>query len=41
MVVLPDKTTVWLNAMSSLKFPVTFLNAAERRITLTGEAIFR
>ncbi|SFO84865.1 FecR family protein [Chitinophaga sp. YR627] len=41
MVVLPDKTTVWLNAMSSLKFPVTFANATERRITLTGEAYFQ
>ena len=41
MVMLPDKTTVWLNAMSSLKFPVTFLHASERRIELTGEAYFR
>ncbi|PWV47676.1 FecR family protein [Chitinophaga sp. S165] len=39
-VVLPDKTTVWLNAMSSVKFPVTFLNASERRVELTGEAYF-
>lgn len=41
MVVLPDKTTVWLNAMSSLKFPVSFLHASERRVELTGEAYFQ
>jgi ferric-dicitrate binding protein FerR (iron transport regulator) len=40
MVVLPDKTTVWLNAKSSLKFPVTFKNAKERYVELTGEAYF-
>jgi transmembrane sensor len=40
MIVLPDKTTVWLNAKSSLKFPVTFQNAQERHVELTGEAYF-
>ena len=40
MVVLPDKTTVWLNAKSSLKFPVTFQHATERHVELTGEAYF-
>jgi ferric-dicitrate binding protein FerR (iron transport regulator) len=40
MVVLPDKTTVWLNAKSSLKYPVTFQNTRERYVELTGEAYF-
>lgn len=40
MVVLPDKTTVWLNAKSSIKFPVSFINARERLVELTGEAYF-
>lgn len=37
--VLPDGTKVWLNAMSSLKFPHTF-SPHERKVQLTGEAYF-
>ncbi len=37
--VLPDGTEVWLNAASSLRYPVSF-NAAERVVELTGEAYF-
>ncbi|HEY0271564.1 MAG TPA: FecR family protein [Chitinophaga sp.] len=40
MIVLPDQTTVYLNALSSLTFPVTFAHAAERRVTLSGEGYF-
>ncbi|HWW39867.1 FecR family protein [Pedobacter sp.] len=36
---LPDGTRVWLNAASSLKYPVQFV-AEERRVQLTGEAYF-
>lgn len=36
---LPDGTRVWLNAASSLKYPVQFV-ATERRVQLTGEAYF-
>lgn len=36
---LPDGSKVWLNAMSSLKYPTLF-SRGERRITLTGEAYF-
>jgi len=36
---LPDGTRVWLNASSSLKFPVQF-TSEERRVELTGEAYF-
>lgn len=38
-VVLPDGTHVWLNALSSVKFPSAF-TGAERDVTLTGEAYF-
>jgi transmembrane sensor len=38
-VVLPDGSHVWLNAASSLKFPVSF-RGRERRVELTGEAYF-
>ena len=36
---LPDGTLVWLNAASSLTYPVTF-SGKERQIKLTGEAYF-
>jgi len=36
-VVLPDGTKVWLNAVSSLRFPSSF-NGKERVVQLTGEA---
>ncbi|GGA96343.1 FecR family protein [Mucilaginibacter rubeus] len=39
-VVLPDGSRVWLNAYSSLKFPVSFANRNERRVELSGEAYF-
>ncbi|UPK68121.1 FecR family protein [Chitinophaga filiformis] len=37
--VLADGTRVWLNAASSVTYPVTF-NGAEREVTITGEAYF-
>lgn len=36
---LPDGTRVWLNAASSLTYPVEF-TGKERQVTLTGEAYF-
>lgn len=36
---LPDGSKVWLNAESTLKYPVIF-NYAERSVTLSGEAYF-
>jgi ferric-dicitrate binding protein FerR (iron transport regulator) len=36
---LPDGSQVWLNAASSLRFPVAF-SGGERRVELTGEAYF-
>ncbi|PUZ25539.1 iron dicitrate transport regulator FecR [Chitinophaga parva] len=39
-IVLPDQTTVWLNSMSSLRFPVSFSHTKERRVELTGEGYF-
>ncbi|WP_276481548.1 FecR family protein [Paraflavitalea pollutisoli] len=38
--VLPDGSTVRLNAMSSLRYPLQF-TGKERAVTLTGEAIFQ
>jgi transmembrane sensor len=38
-VVLPDGTKVWLNALSSLKFPVSF-DGEYRTVQLTGEGYF-
>lgn len=38
-VLLPDSTRVWLNAASSLRYPVGFSDK-ERRVELTGEAYF-
>lgn len=37
---LPDGTKVWLNAASSLKYPVNFSSKEGRRVELTGEAYF-
>ena len=39
MVILSDSTRVWLNASSSISFPVTF-SKDERVVELTGEAYF-
>ena len=36
---LPDGTNIWLNAASSVKFPVVF-SQSERRVELQGEAYF-
>lgn len=38
--VLPDGTMVWLNAGSSLRYPLAF-DSLERRVELTGEGYFR
>lgn len=38
---LPDKTTVWLNAASTIKYPASFNALEERRVQLTGEAYFQ
>jgi transmembrane sensor len=38
-VVLPDETVVWLNAASSLTFPVA-VTGKDRTVTLTGEGYF-
>lgn len=37
---LPDSTKVWLNAGSTLTYPVSFAGQRERRIQLSGEAYF-
>lgn len=38
-VVLPDGSRVWLNATSSIRFPLSF-TGSERRVAITGEAFF-
>ncbi|RYD96458.1 MAG: FecR family protein [Sphingobacteriales bacterium] len=37
---LPDGTTVWLNAQSSLRFPTSFESLGERHVELSGEGYF-
>lgn len=37
---LPDGTQVWLNAASSMKYPLSFTNRKKRQVELTGEAYF-
>ena len=37
---LPDGTTVYLNAASSLSYPAIFSKQQERKVTLSGEAYF-
>jgi transmembrane sensor len=37
---LPDGTAVWLNAASSIKFPVSFAGKEIRSVELSGEAYF-
>ncbi len=37
---LPDGTQVWLNAASSLRYPVRFSKGGNRTVVLTGEAYF-
>ncbi len=38
-IVLPDGSKIWLNALSSLKFPTAF-TGTERRVELNGEGYF-
>lgn len=37
---LPDKSKVWMNAATTLKFPVSFQDDKQRRVELNGEAYF-
>lgn len=37
---LPDGTSVWLNAASSLRYPASFSTKKQRHVHLTGEAYF-
>ena len=38
-ITLPDGTTVWLNARTTIKYPLTF-NKEKRQVSLDGEAYF-
>ncbi|ANH80586.1 hypothetical protein A8C56_05940 [Niabella ginsenosidivorans] len=38
--VLPDGSKIWLNAATSVRFPVSFSGLKERRVELDGEAYF-
>ncbi|WP_177224204.1 FecR family protein [Thermoflavifilum thermophilum] len=40
MISLPDGSTIWLNAATTLKYPETFSNSM-REVFLTGEAYFK
>ncbi len=40
MVVLPDKSKVWLNAATELKYPASFSGSSNRVVELDGEAYF-
>jgi len=37
---LPDGTKVWLNAATTLKFPLSFAGLSQRNVQLNGEAYF-
>lgn len=37
---LPDGTNVWLNAASSIRFPVFFADNKDRKVAIEGEAYF-
>ncbi len=39
-IILPDGTRVWLNAASSLRFPLSFASMEDRKVELKGEAYF-
>ena len=39
-ILLPDGSHVWLNAATSLKYPVSFDGVKERKVELSGEAYF-
>lgn len=38
--ILPDGSKVWLNALSSLKYPSSFASSQNRKVVLTGEGYF-
>ncbi len=39
-VILPDGTKVWLNNVSSLRYPTSFIGQSNRSVFLTGEGFF-